>query len=283
MNLSNPRSLPKREPTPAHRVSESGEKRARWPTLGEDRRAGGRSSTVHSSQTAVHVRLASTLTRHRRRAFERPIAAHTEASWKAIRRILSEAPLRPIVLDAGCGTGASTHRLAEQHPAAWVLGIDRSAHRLGTTDITRRGQVVLARADLGDLYRLMAAEGVRLGAHYLLYPNPWPKPDHLGRRWHGHPAFFDLLSLGGRLEARSNWRLYLEELAWAIRWVTGASAEPSPISGEPSPLTPFERKYAASGHTLYRLQVCLRTRDAWLSSPWLEGRRGSDGPRGRSS
>lgn len=172
------------------------------------------------------------------------------------------------MLDAGCGTGASTYRLAERHPAAWILGVDRSAHRLGLDEarvvVRRSDRILLARAELGDLYRLMAGSGARLGAHYLLYPNPWPKPGHLLRRWPAHPAFLDLLALGGLLEARTNWRVYLEELALAVRRVTGASAAPEPLVAA-EPLSPFERKYAASGHPLYRLTVSLKPERDWPS------------------
>ena len=49
-----------------------------------------------------------------------------------------------------------------------------------------------------------------------LYPNPWPKKKHLGRRWHGAPVFPALVKLGGELEMRSNWQTYLDEFALAL-------------------------------------------------------------------
>jgi tRNA G46 methylase TrmB len=203
--------------------------------------------------------------RHLETPSRRPIAPHTARAFEALREVLAEAPLRPLVFDFGCGTGASTHRLAHLHPAAWVIGVDQSAHRLGVSEGLRRHgeRVVLLRAEQTDLWRLLAHAGFRLGASYLLYPNPWPKARHLGRRVHGHPAFPALLALGGRLEVRSNWPTYVEELAQAVRLVTGASAAPRRVPEDARPLSPFERKYQASGHALFALGVCLRPRSLW--------------------
>ncbi len=92
--------------------------------------------------------------------------------------------------------------------------------------------------------------------HYLLYPNPWPKSAHLKRRWHGHPVFPHLLALGGELEARSNWRLYLEELAAALA-LAGITASVTPVADTEETLTDFEEKYRLSGHQLWRLSATL--------------------------
>ncbi|HAY27541.1 MAG TPA: SAM-dependent methyltransferase, partial [Candidatus Accumulibacter sp.] len=114
----------------------------------------------------------------------------------------------------------------------------------------------LVRADLVDYWRLLHDAGGRLDRHYLLYPNPWPKSCHLGRRWHGHPVFPTLLALGGVLECRSNWPLYIAELCFAIETLRGhtvACERYLPAAA----LTPFERKYFASGHALWRCRVDL--------------------------
>jgi tRNA (guanine-N7-)-methyltransferase len=88
------------------------------------------------------------------------------------------------------------------------------------------------------------AEHRVLAAHYLLYPNPWPKPGHLARRVHGHPAFPLLPALGGRLELRSNWQIYVEEFGVALH-LREIAASVSRCPGRGHPLTPFERKYSA--------------------------------------
>ncbi len=117
----------------------------------------------------------------------------------------------------------------------------------------------LMRADLVDYWRLMFDANVRPARHYLLYPNPWPKAKHLGRRWHGHAVFPTLVALGGYLECRSNWPTYVEELQVALSALTKES--PKEIDFEQYetayPMTPFEQKYLASGHALWRCQVQL--------------------------
>ena len=114
------------------------------------------------------------------------------------------------------------------------------------------------RADLVDYWRLLREAGIRPARHYLFYPNPWPKIGHLSRRWHGHPVFPSVLELGGVLECRSNWRIYVEEFCLSIGVLTGCEVCCEPFVPD-SPLTPFERKYAASGHALYRAVVDLRS------------------------
>src|SRR6185295_9756492 len=91
---------------------------------------------------------------------------------------------------------------------------------------------------------------------YLLYPNPWPKAEHVKRRWHAHAVLADILKLGGLLELRSNWDVYADEFAQALR-IAGCAAVCEayvPLQA----LTPFERKYVASGHALWRCCAELR-------------------------
>lgn len=48
-----------------------------------------------------------------------------------------------------------------------------------------------------------------------------PKIGHLSRRWHGHPVFPAMLELGGVLECRSNWKIYvLNEFCFAVERLT---------------------------------------------------------------
>jgi len=179
--------------------------------------------------------------------------APTVRAFDDLQAIVS-AERRPLVLDSGCGTGESTRRLAKAFPDVLVIGVDKSAARLGRTGATRfpfrDGNAVWLRADLATFWRLALTAGWRLQRHYLLYPNPWPKPGQLQRRWHGHPVFADLLALGGRLELRTNWSIYAAEFAAAIAALTGQAITPCTVPpGEA--LSPFELKYRASGHALY--------------------------------
>jgi len=211
------------------------------------------SRTIESAQSGPHDRLAHLVLRHRDAPFRKPISPASQASFDTVMRDWDGRA--PILLDAGCGVGWSTLKLAQAHPEHFVLGVDQSEDRLSRG---KPGEVpanaFFARADLVDFWRLLLDAGIRLDRHYLLYPNPWPKIGHLSRRWHGSPAFPALLALGGRLECRSNWAIYVQELALAIGMLTGATPSVETLEAD-EPLTPFEKKYRDSGQGLHRL-VC---------------------------
>lgn len=216
----------------------------------------GNSRVVSSAQTGIHRDLPRLLARHRDHAFQRPIGA---VSRLAVEAALAQRAGRPLILDSGCGVGQSTVKLARRFDDSFVLGIDQSAARLARAP-ELPDNACLIRANLVDAWRVLAARGERLARHYLLYPNPWPKIGHLARRWHGHAVFPELLALAGVLECRSNWAIYVAELAAAVTVLTGRAAVPEELPADlalADPLTPFERKYAASGQTLYRLVVDL--------------------------
>ncbi|MCL2636198.1 MAG: SAM-dependent methyltransferase [Betaproteobacteria bacterium] len=214
------------------------------------------SRPIASAQDGPHRDLEARVRRHLAHPFQKPIADYNRAALAtALAAHADWNPQAPLILDAGCGVGWSTLRLAEHYPDHFVLGVDQSLARLN------RGKPLLAnalllRADLVDFWRLLAENGIRLARHYNLYPNPWPKIGHLARRWHGHAVFPVWRELGGELECRSNWRIYIEELALALGWLSGR-----PVAAEPwrteDPMTPFEKKYLASGHQLWRCRVNL--------------------------
>ena len=217
----------------------------------------GNSRTITSAQTAPDERLAGTIARHLAHPFQKPIADYNRAAFEAA--LVGWDGQRPWLLDACCGVGHSTIALAEQFPHHHVVGVDQSLDRL------TRGKpqalpanARLIRADLVDFWRLLAAAAIRLDRHYLLYPNPWPKLGDYYRRWHGHAVFPIALQLGGVLECRSNWRIYVEEHAAAVTQITGRPALVEAWQ-PPRDLTLFEKKYRESGQALWRCVVDLRS------------------------
>ncbi|MDT8880617.1 methyltransferase domain-containing protein [Halomonas saccharevitans] len=216
-----------------------------------------RSRSIVSRQTGPHEDLPRRVARALAHPLRKPLAAHTREAFveaQAWRERRGEAPL---ILDAGCGVGLSTRRLAERFPDCSVLGVDRSADRLSRDHGRLPDNALLVRADLVDFWRLALEADWRLRRHYLLYPNPYPKAAHLKMRWQGHPVLPAILALGGRLQLRSNWRIYVEEFALAVTQATGVAAAAEPFAPGPDYLTPFEQKYHASGQALWRLVVEL--------------------------
>ena len=125
-------------------------------------------------------------------------------------------------------------------------------------------------------------------SHYILYPNPYPKAKHLGRRWYGHPVFPYLLALGGVIRVRSNWEVYCQEMKLAVD--IGLSYFPAAIFGatqvdmgqycyarqfptndldlvsderfQPPHMSHFERKYMHLGVPLFETVTYLPVLDA---------------------
>ncbi len=115
---------------------------------------------------------------------------------------------------------------------------------------------MLLQAECEDIWRLLVRDGLRSEFHYLLYPNPWPKAAHLQRRLHGHADFPLLLSLGGTLELRSNWQIYVEEFGCAMN-LAGQSGTVHNLPDNEPALSLFEQKYRNSGHQIwsYRARI----------------------------
>ena len=213
------------------------------------------SRMIDTNQTCVHKNLERTVIRHLKNTDQTPIK---DASKHAFDHITAwqQNDGRPVILDSCCGVGDSSRFFARQNPDKLILGIDKSHSRL-TRERTEETpeNMMLVRADLNDLFRLIAASGLPIMQQYILYPNPWPKSAHLKRRWHGSPAFPYIISIGKTLTLRSNWLLYLQEFGQALEFA-GIKSTVKEITPNP-PITPFEAKYSTSGHTLYELQALL--------------------------
>ena len=209
----------------------------------------------------MHEHLARQVSRHATTAFRKPVTDYNRHAFDTSIAAWIDHGRKPLILDAGCGVGLSTLHLARQFSDHFVIGVDQSADRLARKvqwPGAMPANCLHIRADLVDYWRLLQQAGVGLARHYLLYPNPWPKKQHLGRRWHGHPVFPAIVALGGAFECRSNWQIYVEECAAALTQLTGIAVSAESLDAQ-QPITPFEEKYRASSHPLWRCQVALPT------------------------
>ena len=222
------------------------------------------SKTIISNQTGIHDKLEDVVKRHLSSPFRRPFPEFSLQAFEQASQWLDQQPSTTLIFDSYCGVGESTVALAKRHPGAAIIGLDKSLYRLdkhhenySDDDKSNEGNTtknyLLLRADVDDFWRLAVRAGWQLDYHYLLYPNPWPKAHHLKRRCQGSPLLPSLLQLGGQLELRSNWDIYVKEFAAALT-IAGHRAEASafnPITA----ITPFERKYQLAEQTLWRC-VC---------------------------
>jgi len=225
------------------------------------------SRQVSSNQQGIHKNLAALVDKHHSTHYQRPIPDHSRNAFdQLLKRHRNEA----LIFDSGCGTGRSSLLLAQQFPNALVVGIDKSSVRLQKIHheaehlLTGQHNLLLLRADMEDIVLLAEQANLSLLQHKLFYPNPWPKSKHLSRRWHGSPVFHNLLNLGGELELRSNWKLYLEEFALALQR-SGHSCNIQQLDFNPRQaqlaesnscyVSDFEEKYDKSGQPLWQL-IC---------------------------
>ena len=203
-------------------------------------------------QQHVHQDLPGVVHKHLVSPWLRPVPAHTAQAFAAVRDAV-ETSTKPLILDSCCGTGDSTRYLASRFPDAQVIGIDKSAHRLQRYRDSNTHDCMVLQADVNDFWRLAVESGWRPIRHYLLYPNPYPKASQLRKRWYGSPAFPSLLALGGVLTVRSNWPIYVEEFALALKIAGYAASRQTLVDA--AGITAFETKYAERGHRLLEM-VC---------------------------
>ena len=215
----------------------------------------GNSRAVSSNQPHLHPKLAEVVNRHLRTTHRPALSAHNIQAYERLCAELEARP-RPLVLDSFCGTGHSTAGLAERHPDHLIVGIDKSAQRLAKHPYSTRANYLLLQADCEDIWTLLVRDGLRPDYHYMLYPNPWPKAAHLQRRIHGHPNFPLLLTLGGTLELRSNWQIYVEEFGCAMH-LAGHRGRVIKLADKGPDLSLFEQKYRYSGHALWSYTVSI--------------------------
>ena len=228
------------------------------------------SREIYSNQQGIQNNLEKVVRKHLNSEFRKPPAEHTVAAFNHVSNHIVTKPM-PIIFDSCCGTGFSSRKIAKQYPNNWVIGLDRSAKRLNKEDQDPLpDNCLIAQVDCVDFWNLAVKANWQLEKHFLLYPNPYPKSAQLKSRWHGHPAFVNLLKLGGNLEVRSNWQIYILEFAEALQ-IAGQDCSDCEIY-EPTEynqklgtvkqpkgyLTLFERKYHLSGQTLYRCLSRLR-------------------------
>lgn len=216
----------------------------------------GNSRSITSNQSGPHDKLEAIVLRHLHSISQKPFNQHTLDAFKQVQEWLNSRT-GPLILDSCCGVGESTAIIAEQHPEALVIGVDKSALRTAKHQHyqSQSPNNIVVRADLNDFWRLAVQAGWKLYKHYLLYPNPYPKSAHLQRRWHASAAFADILKLSGQIEVRSNWKIYIEEFALALT-IAGHPSQAEHYDAD-KPQTPFERKYWSSGQSSWRVLTSI--------------------------
>ncbi len=214
------------------------------------------SKPVTSPQTGPHDKLVPLVQKHISSRYQKPYQQHNLTAFRTLLEHVNNGQHQKFFLDSCCGTGLSTQMLAAKNPECLVIGVDQSIKRLEkiSEGLAKAQNCLLLQANCEDIWRLCVEHNITFEQHTILYPNPWPKITHLKRRWHGHAVFPSLKALAPKTILRSNWSLYLEEFSLAWEVLTGDKYTVEPLEVKEA-LTLFEKKYAASGQTLFELEV----------------------------
>jgi len=164
-------------------------------------------------------------------------------------------------VDLGCGDGSFLVAMARLHPERNFLGTERllararntcrKAERAGVTNLR------LMRVESGYAVKhLLPAESVvRL---YVLFPDPWPKRRHWGRRLI-QPEFLEAaataLGVGGELWLKTDDADYFRHME---KVAAGCGALSREEWKEEMPQTDFERHYAKEGRRIYSMRLIKR-------------------------
>jgi tRNA (guanine-N7-)-methyltransferase len=212
--------------------------------------------SISTNQAGIHQNLHTVVTRQLASSSQRPLSTHTQQAFQEANNWLGDWQ-GELILDSCCGVGESTVNIARAHPKARIIGIDKSALRTDKHQAYASAlqNYIVLRADLNDFLRLLVIHNKKLTRHYLLYPNPYPKSAHLQRRWYATSALKDILKLGGQLEVRSNWQLYVQEFSAALA-VANVDSQVGIFESDKA-ITPFERKYWQSGQSSWQLLAHL--------------------------
>ncbi len=162
------------------------------------------------------------------------------------RRAEVRAALRPllgrhelIVLEIGCGHGHFLEAYAAAHPDAFCLGVDLMSDRIrrGTRkkDRARLDNLAFLHASAGDLLAALP-DHVRLGAIFILFPDPWPKRRHWKNRLIKREFLDDLAAraiAGAPLYFRTDYAPYFDEARTVVTehpdWILSADASAWPF------------------------------------------------------
>lgn len=210
--------------------------------------------SITSPQIDIHKNLKSVVEKHLHSTFQKPIAEYSQTAFHTFYQRWVQLGRPKIVLDSACGTGESTRYFSKQYPEYLVVGLDQSAKRLSNSDNNNLGDNhLLLRCDCTDFWRLTEQAEINIEKHFLLYPNPWPKPQHLQRRWQGHPSLPSLLAISDSIVLRTNWKVYAQEFNAALNLANRESLLATYDSSVQ--ITAFERKYTMSHHQLWQVQT----------------------------
>ncbi len=214
----------------------------------------GQSKAIYSDQKTIHKDLQSIVQNYLNSRYLRPIEPQVEVFVKDL--VGKVQSFKGLIVDSCCGIGESTYHLAIENPEYLILGVDKSESRLSRKNKFKDSlpdNIIFRQGNMLDYWLALKKfeSKLKIAKIFILFPNPYPKPSQLKKRWHAHPIIKTIFSFRCELELRTNWEIYNLEFAA----VCGQFCRKVLYSGIYQPekiITPFERKYKESHHTLFK-------------------------------
>lgn len=160
----------------------------------------------------------------------------------------------PVALDLGVGDGAATRAWAAARPELLVVAIE--LHHPGLAkllaELERDGPPNVRVAEADAVAVVVACELGSLAAVRLLFPDPWPKRRHVGRRMVDRAfvvAVADALEEGGELHVATDWDDYAEHARTMVASEDRLVPLPS-ARAIPRPTTTYEARGLAAGRQI---------------------------------
>lgn len=170
---------------------------------------------------------------------------------------------RPVILDIGFGTGATTAEMALAAPDLGILAVD--VHTPGVGDLLARirdlglANIRVVEGDALDVLRTMIAPQSLAGVR-TFFPDPWPKARHHKRRLvvaENATLIGSRTHVGGWWHLATDWAPYAEWMRDVLDdhplWTGGAIERPVD-----RPQTRYERTGLAQGRTITDLRYVRR-------------------------
>ena len=156
----------------------------------------------------------------------------------------------PRLLDIGAGNGEAARAWAGDHLDHDVVAVD--LHRPGLARLVRdlhdAGPATVRAVEADALALLEATPPGTFAAIRVLFPDPWPKRRHVGRRL-VDPAFVrlaaDHLPVGGTLHLATDWDDYAQQMRASVATDARLRPQVDVVDPEPEP----ERSAPAPGAT----------------------------------
>jgi len=163
---------------------------------------------------------------------------------------------RPLELDVGCGDGTFLMEMAAHYPERDFLGVERLGGRVNAIvrKARRRGltNMRVLCLETGYTLRWLLPDGCATRVH-LLFPDPWPKARHAGRRF-VQPANLEamhrVLHPGGDLLFKTDHPEYFLTATEVVDESPLFQRQPWLEAGEFYPITDFEQLWLGQGCTI---------------------------------